>query len=301
MTVQTLTESSSTLGKIEGKRRWFARLIAVGHGSSAVHTEEALASTGASAWPKGTRIHVNHQGWESLMEFPAGNLETLAGVVASTPVMHEEDGVRGLYAEVEFSEKWAPFVEEFSEFIGLSISSGFFGEELDENTGLPIVEGYIPSRLNTVDLVTVEGAKGKLLRAMESYIEKHDIIGNDKNTPRKEGHKLTPEELQEAFEKAFDAALPRIVEALTPKVDEQEEVETDVETVAEAVATANLPESARKRVYEAVRSGEEVAEAISKEQTYISEIEKTIQESAKQEGRMQSASETRDFTQGGWN
>src|SRR5690625_3317736 len=132
MTTLKLQEYVKGLGKITGKRRWYARLLAVGHGSSAVHTEEAMTATGASAWPQGTRIHINHQGWESLMEFPAGDLNSLAGIVDSTPKMDEVDGERGLYAEVEFSEKWAPFVEEFADYIGLSISSGFYGEEIDE-------------------------------------------------------------------------------------------------------------------------------------------------------------------------
>lgn len=295
-----IKESVKGLGKITGKRRWYARILAAGHGSSAVHTEKAMETTGPSAWPVGTRIHVNHQGWENLMEFPAGDLTSLAGVIVSEPEFRRDD-IPGLYAEVEFSEQWGPFVEEFAEFIGLSISSGFYGEEVDENTGLPIVEGYIPSKLNTVDLVTVEGAKGKLLLAIESYKEKHGSIGDEKDTSRKDGQEVTPEEIQEAVNTAVAAAIPQIVEALTPQVDEQENEETDVETVAEAIATANLPESARKRVYTAVRSGEDVAEAIEAEKGYIDEISKTLKESAGQPGRVHSANEELNFDTGGWN
>lgn len=304
-----IQEHTTRLGKIEGKRRWFTRIIAEGAGSSAIHTREALESTGPAAWASETHIHVDHQSWSSLMDFPANTLTTVAGIVASTPVFMEKgDTVQvgeavvtadsnGLYAEVEFSEKWAPFVEEFADFIGLSISAGYYGEEYDETTNLPIVEGYIPSKLNTVDLVTVPGAKGKLLKAIESYSEKHDRIKLDNITSSKDGHTVTPEEIQEAVAKALEAFLPAIKEALTPDVEEDED--TPVETIAEAVATAALPEQARKRVYESIKSGVKVEDAIAAEQSYIKDLTESIK--TEQKGRLTESSTSVDLSVGGWN
>lgn len=299
-----IQEQSTRLGKIEGKRRWFTRIIAEGVGSSAIHKREALEATGPAAWPIGTKIHVDHQSWESLMDFPANTLTTLAGVITTTPEFKEagenaEIDVNGLYAEVEFSEKWAPFVEEFADFIGLSISAGYYGEEYDEVTNLPVVEGYVPSQLNTVDLVTVPGAKGKLLRAIENYKEIHDIMDSDNTTSRKDGHTVTPEEIQEAVTKALEAFIPALQEALTPEVDETEE--TPVETIAEAVATAALPEQARKRVYESINAGVSVDDAIAAEQSYIKDLTESFKTEQEQKGRLTEAADKLDLSVGGWN
>lgn len=292
-------ETAAGLGEIKGNRKWYARILAVGHGSSAVHTQEAMESTGASAWPIGTKIYINHQGWESLMEFPSGDLNSLAGVITSTPEFIDNEDP-GLYAAVEFSEKWGPFVEEFKDFIGLSIRSAFYGEEIDEGSGLPIVEGYVPSKLNTVDLVSVPGAKGRLLSAIESYVEKHGKINDEPNTSRKDGQEVTPEEIQEAINKALEAAIPQIVEALTPEVPESEETDETVEVVSEAIATANLPESARKRVYGSVREGVAVSDAIEAEKAYIKDISETLQ-MAQESGRISGTDTDIDFSTEGWN
>ncbi len=81
---------SSVLGKITGKRRWYSRLIAVGSGSSGFHSAEALKNTGPAAWPIGTKCNIDHQSWSEYMEQPAGSLQTLAGVVASTPEFRDD-------------------------------------------------------------------------------------------------------------------------------------------------------------------------------------------------------------------
>lgn len=292
-----ISESVAGLGEVKGVRRWYARILAVGHGSSGVHTEAAVRDTGPSAWPIGTKVNINHQGWESAWEQPAGDLNTLAGVIASTPEYVGGDDA-GLYAEVEISEAWGPFVEQFKDFIGLSITSSYWGEEYDEPSGLPIVEGYIPSPLNTVDLVTVPGAKGKILKAIESYVEKHGKIVSEQTIPRKEGREVTPEEIQAAIKSAIEDAVPGIIEALTPEAPELVEEDTDVEVVSEAIATANLPGSARKRVYEAVKAGKNVKEAIDAEQAYIKEVSESL--AAESKGRIESAATTFDSTQGGW-
>ena len=256
--VKTLTESTGEragLGKVEGKKRWDVRIIAVGAGSSGVHTEEALRSTGASAWPIGSKVNVNHQGFESQWEQPAGDLNHLAGVVVTTPEFREEP-VPGLYAEIEFSDQWAPFVEQFHEYIGLSITSGYWGEEVNE-VGLPIVEGYIPSPLNTVDLVTVAGAKGAILKAIESYRTNYGKIVTESDTNI--GEEMTPEQIAELKADIVSA----VVEALTPAEVDVEVEDEAVESlaapdIAKAVRDADLPEAVEALVFDAL--GESVTE-----------------------------------------
>lgn len=287
-----IKESTGGLGKVTGKTKWFSRIIAVGPGSSGVHTEEALRATGASAWPQGTKINIDHQSWEGYLQQPAGSLQTLAGIVASTPVFQSadeaEDGIAGLYADTEFSDAWAPFVEQFAPYIGLSITSDFWGDETNE-AGLPVVEGYIPSVLNTVDLVTEPGAKGRLLKAIESYKESHDeyatIIPKASIADATESRKddgMTPEqiaELKEALVTAVTESVTKLSESLKPVAPEPEvedEDTVDIAAVSEAIATSDLSAPARAKVYEAIKAGKPVAEAIEAEKEYTKQIRESF-------------------------
>lgn len=287
-----IKESTGGLGKVTGKTKWFSRIIAVGAGSSGLHTEEALRNTGPAAWPAGTKINIDHQSWEGYLQQPAGSLSTLAGIVASEPVFmsaeEAEDGIAGLYADTEYSDTWAPFVEQFAPYIGLSITSDFYGDEVSE-AGLPIVEGYIPSVLNTVDLVTEPGAKGRLLKAIESYKETHTeyatIIPKASNADATESEGndgMTPEqiaELKEALVTAVTESVTKLSESLKPVVVEPVEEDkdaVDIAAVTEAIATSELPAPARAKVYEAIKAGKDVTEAIDAEKEYTKQIRESV-------------------------
>lgn len=255
-------EAGTSLGKVNGKKRWRSRIIAVGSGSSGVYTEEALRETGPAAFPVGTQVHINHDSWRDEDERPEGDLRRLAGVLV-TDAAFEDDG---LYAEIEFGQEWAPFVEEFHEFIGLSIAASGYGSETNE-MGLPIIEGLIPSPLNRVDLVTKAGAKGKVIEALESFRDKIDV-----NERKEKGMK--PEEIKELAEAIVAGLAPsfaELKEALTPVEVEEDETEEgeDIATIAEAVAKAELPEIARNKVYLAVKEGAKVDDAIKEQTDYI--------------------------------
>lgn len=175
MTVK-LKESTGVLGAVAGKKRWRARLIATGPGSSGFYTEAALKDTGPAAFPVGTKINADHQTWEEMLAQPAGSIKSLIGVIATEPeYLTPEDDLAGLYAEVEFIDAWAPFVEQVGQFVGLSINAQAYGDEIND-AGLRVIEGFVPHVLNTVDLVTAPGARGKLFEAVESYREKSDTI-----------------------------------------------------------------------------------------------------------------------------
>lgn len=289
-----MKESTGGLGKVTGKTRWSSRIIAVGAGSSGFHTAEALKNTGPAAWPAGTKVNIDHQSWEGYLQQPAGSLQTLAGIVRTTPEFREADGDEpaGLYAEVEIADAWAPFVEQFAPYIGLSITSDYWGDEVNE-AGLPIVEGYVPSVLNTVDLVTEPGAKGRLLSAIESYKESHTaeyatIIpkASDADATESEGNDgMTPEqiaELKEALVTAVTDSVTKLSESLKPAVAEpntEDEDTVDIAVVAEAIASSDLSAPARAKVYEAIKAGKNVTEAIDAETEYTKQIRESVKAS----------------------
>lgn len=282
--MKTIKESAS-LGKVTGAHRWFARLVAAGVGSSGVHTEEALRNTGPAAWPIGTQIHADHDSWEENYDRPEGSVRRLVGAVVSTPeyLSESETDVPGLYANVEFSNEWAPFVEQFKDVIGLSISASAYGSKVDAQ-GRDIFEGYIPSPLNRVDLVTVPGAQGRVLEALESYREKSGMISAVESANNGKDEGMTPEELQKAVVEAITPFFDSLKESLKPA--EVEPTEVDLAGVAEAVVAADLPKAARAKVYEAIKSGTDAAEAIAAEQAYIKDVAESVRVAGSGEGHV---------------
>lgn len=283
-----LSESGFSLGKVTGKNRWRARLIKTGPGSSGVYTENALRETGPAAFPVGFKVNSDHQSWREAEEHPAGSIKTLIGAGVTEPVFEED----GLYSEIEFSEEWAPFVEQFAPILGLSINAFGYGNEEDEY-GRPIIEGLIPSPLNTVDLVTVAGAGGKLLDLVESYRQTSDKIGSEVSI-KPDRKKMTPEEIQaltEALKSAIKEAIP------APVVEEPKE-EVKVSDVAEALVEAELPKASRDAVYKAVEGGASLEDAIAAQKELIAQLKESVED----EGRTKDTIPTLEsFKVVGWN
>lgn len=303
------------LGPIEGKSVWFSRLIAAGLGSSAYYPAEALEASGREAFPVGTHIHSDHQSWREWDEHPANEVKTIIGVISSEPkylrageTVELAEGpytadVDGLYAHTEYVAEWAPFVEQVGKYLGLSISAQVKVRSEEHSSGLPILESFIPSPVNTVDLVTAPGANGRVIAAVESakasgtfVSEKDGIIQTDSRKSR-EDQGMTPEEIKAVAEALSEAIVPALKEAVKP--EEVEAPEVSISDVAEAIVTADLPQAARQKVYAAVEAGAVLSEAIEAEKQYIKGITESmnVQEGVLHEG---SKKEPVDYTIAGW-
>ena len=82
------------------------------------------------------------------------------------------------------------------------------------------------------------------------------------------------------------AELPNLVaaavaEALAPAEEPEEKEEVDIEAVAEAMVAAELPEVSRKAVYESLRAGGDLAEAIESQKAFVESVKAHFKESAK--------------------
>ena len=289
-------KESGVLGRVEGKTVWFSRLVGTGLGSSSFHSEEALKNSGPAAFPKGTHIHMDHQTDSERWERPEKSVKTIIGVIASEPTYHyagetvvvDDESIDidmdGLYAKTEYLDEWAPFVEQVSDHVGLSISFSATLKDEEHASGLPIIEAYIPTPTNSVDLVTRPGAKGKVLRALESF---HATMEQYNETIREDAG-MTPEDIKAVAEALKEAILPALTEAVKPEAPVEDNATEELETalteakkatadVAEALIAASLPEAARKKVYTAVESGVELSEAIKTEQDYIAGLKESIE------------------------
>ena len=266
---KTLLESG-VLGAVTGKRVWNARLIASGVSlNGKYYSGEMLESTGPAAFPVGTLVHADHQTWGEAYDRPEKSVKTIIGAIATEPKLDTVDGVEGLYADVEFTEEWAPRVEQIAPFVGLSISTKYVADETAEREdGVETVAALVPFPTNSVDLVTVPGAKGKLLRALESFSKPHNV--------EKVKKVMTAEEIE-----ALATALANKLSDTNDDVSEKESV--DVEEVAEAMITAGLPKPAREAAFRRIRSGESVKEAIAGEENYMKSLSEALKAKAAEE------------------
>ena len=266
---KTLLESG-VLGAVTGKRVWNARLIASGVSlNGKYYSGEMLESTGPAAFPVGTLVHADHQTWGEAYDRPEKSVKTIIGAIATEPKLDTVDGVEGLYANVEFTEEWAPRVEQIAPFVGLSISTQYIADETAEREdGVVTVAALVPFPTNSVDLVTVPGAKGKLLRALESFSKPPNV--------EKVKKVMTAEEIE-----ALATALANKLSATDDDTSEKDSV--DVEEVAEAMITAGLPKPAREAAFRRIRSGESVKEAIAGEENYMKSLSEALKAKAAEE------------------
>lgn len=289
-----ISESTTTsvLKPIKGTRKWLVRLITEGQGSTGVYTREALQGSFAEAFPVGTHMYIDHATDVESYERPEGTLTRLAAVIAETPYWRD-DPEPGMYATVEVVEQWAPFIEQVADIIGVSIHCGATLVQGDDivTSGEPlppVIESFIPSPVNSVDFVTVPGAGGRLVEALESFKKGNAIIdsSNKHNSERKRMDK----EFKEALE-ALDTKLSALVEALADKAKKKdEEDEEDAKKAKEeeedkakkakeailALTDSDLPEVSRVRVAEAIARGYDAKAILDRETKLVESIRESL-------------------------
>ena len=84
----------------------------------------------------------------------------------------------------------------------------------------------------------------------------------------------------EAMSEAIEAKFAALAETISPDEDPEEKEEVDVAAVAEALVAANLPEVSRKAVYESIRNGGDLNEAIEAQKSFVESVKSHLKESA---------------------
>lgn len=247
-------------------------------GSSGFYSGEMLESYGPAAFPAQTLSHVDHPTLSEQEDRPERSVLTLGGYTVSDPIVEAD----GLYVDMFFAGKAREIVENFGAVIGLSIRAQGDVEE-SERDGQTIreVKAIYPSPLNTIDLVTVPGAGGKVIAALEESLKVSEAPSADQNG------KASPMEIQELAEKVDRLAeafaqittlLTPIAESLTPKPEPEVDV---VEAVKAAYkSAADLPEALRDEVIEAVQADPkaDVAKLVESKKSLVESIRETLEE-----------------------
>lgn len=281
--VTLLTEGAPAPSKT-ATGNWRAVLITPGKGSSGLYTESMLRESGPVAFPKGTHSYVDHPVNEGEIRSP----KNLMGVLAEDA--RYEEGV-GLVAEIEVMPHWREFVEAVAPHTGLSIYA--MGNGSVNEDGDVVIESLVPNTQNSVDLVSYPGRPGsglaeKLYESAIAFAMSESANGTAAETaaattPNMEEGNSNMEEIKEMLESAIaelNARFDALAETLTPAVETEETEELDVAAVAEAMVAAGLPEVSRKAVYESLRNGGDLAEAIESQKAFVESVKSHLQETA---------------------
>lgn len=280
MTSTLFTESA--VAPTKSGNNWRAVLITPGKGSSGIYSEEMLKEHGPVAFPRGTHSYVDHPVNDGEVRSP----KNLMGVLAEDA--YYEDGV-GLVAEVQIMPHWKDFVEAVAPHTGLSIYA--MGEGSRDDEGQVIVESLVPHIQNSVDLVSYAGRPGsglaeKLYESALAAQSSHNGIAVETvaaTIPNIEEGNSNMDEIKamlEEMNKAIEAKFAALAETLSPAEEPEEKEEVDVAAVAEALVNADLPEVSRKAVYESLRNGGDLAEAIESQKAFVESVKSHIKESA---------------------
>jgi hypothetical protein len=97
---------------------------------------------------------------------------------------------------------------------------------------------------------------------------------------KKEEH-MELKELSDQIAELPNLVAAAVAEALAPTVETEEKEEIDIAAVAEAMVEADLPEVSRKAVYETLRSGGDLAEAIESQKAFVESVKTHFKEEAK--------------------
>lgn len=170
-----IREAAAAVGELTGSRQ-LVTLITPGWGSSGYYSTPMLEQAAKdNVFPKGTQMHLDHDGEMARYEQPAGSVTRLASVLKEDARwepnwVDPKTGVKGrLAAAVNVFSPWRTFLAEAAEYIGVSISASATTSngEAEGRKGT-IIESLIPSPLNRVDYVTVAGRGGRISEVLES-------------------------------------------------------------------------------------------------------------------------------------
>lgn len=153
-----LIESPGRAGK-----RYKARLIDAGEGSSAFYSPEALQQAATDRiFAKGTRIHLDHPRRSDDRDLPERSVKDWCGVLDEDATYNET--AQALEAPIRIFSPYQQMIAEMWDEIGMSIRA--WADTEPTPTGKPKITRF--TEAGSVDFVTQAGRGGKLLEVLES-------------------------------------------------------------------------------------------------------------------------------------
>jgi hypothetical protein len=156
--------------------RFRVQLIDAGWGSSGYYPAEMLQRDGATAFPAGTHMYLDHAGYtEQADRGGIRSVRDLAAVTTSGATYNP--ATQALEADIQVLGPYRDMVSELAPSIGLSITGAAVGEqgEADGRKGLvfsALIEGY------SVDFVSHAGRGGRVLQLLEHAARRRAAEGH---------------------------------------------------------------------------------------------------------------------------
>jgi hypothetical protein len=134
-------------------------------------------------------------------------------------------------------------------------------------------------------------AGGSYCNAWKAREEASAPMGGEKGTAAptaaatvintKEGYSIMElKELSDQLAELPNLVAAAVAEALAPTEEPEEKEEVDVAAVAEAMVAADLPEVSRKAVYESLRAGADLNDAIESQKAFVESVKSHFKEEA---------------------
>lgn len=147
-------------------RRYKARLIDAGEGSSAFYSPEVLQQAATDRiFAKGTRIHLDHPRRSDDKDLPERSVKDWCGVLDEDAVYNET--AQALEAPIRVFAPYQALIAEMWDQIGMSIRA--WADTEPTPSGKPKITRF--TEAGSVDFVTQAGRGGKLLEVLESRLQ----------------------------------------------------------------------------------------------------------------------------------
>lgn len=218
----------------------------------------------------------------------------------------EVDGVAGLWGEAHVGPEVDKWLDEFADVVGVSIYAAGDGHEEDGKYIVESFDGTDPYL--SVDFVVAPGRGGGVERVMEAYRALENGTApagtgsNEGENRMDEATRLFIENLFKGLDDKFIALEAKIdnatalVESVKDAQPERVEAVDAAGELATAVTEAKLGENAVKRVLEAVKRGDAIADAVQHEKDLRDEILAESKESRLVEGVFGGSADDHDWS-----
>lgn len=230
-------------------------LLTPGLGSTAYYSESVIKRDAPKAFPKGTHVYLTH----SREATGEPNPEKLLGTLVQETTIRESDGAA--VNRFKPMKRWADFVEDVHEHVGLSICAGGSATiGTMDGKQVKMAESIAYHISNSVDMVSYPGRAGSgfVESAFARYAEDVQTEPSASGEQKEERNMELDEKVDNLVESV--AALKTLVESALPKAPAKEEVDAD-KAIADAVAATRIVESAevpaevKDKLIESIKGG----------------------------------------------
>lgn len=295
---------ASVAAESKGNGVFDVTVMTPGWGSSGYYSESMIAEYGPKVFTKNRPMFANHP---TEAESNSGRDVTKIMAKLIEDARYENGALR---AKIKVGSAYREFVEDYMDTIGLSIFvEGDFQEGEAEGRNGVIVESFnAHDPYASVDFVVAAGRGGKVDQASEAFRVAEAAAETRTSSNRDGDERKTNVEIQELGDKldklkealeAFGSDVKTAIESLKPV--EPAVGEVDFAAVAETVvAESALTPTARKRVFESVKTGKPVADAIAEAKAEADEYKQLFESKNADEAAGRTGNQINDFSVAGW-